>query len=382
MKSVFKGSWINNLESSLTGFVASVGGIVILWVGAYSVIKGDMSVGQLLAFNALLAYFLDPIKNLINLQPMMQTAIVASDRLGEILDLELEKSESEDKKIAPKTLKGLIEFKDLDFRYGTRQLVLKNINLKINSGEKIAFVGESGSGKTTLVKLLLNLYKWEKGEILINGYNVKDINMNYLREHIAYISQDIFLFSGTIYENLTLGIENPDMETVIESAKMAKAHDFINEMPLRYETMLEENGSNLSGGQKQRLAITRALLKKPDILIMDEATSNLDSITEKAIEHTINEHTQGITTLIIAHRLSTIMRCDKIYVMDRGEFVESGTHHELMQKKSLYYELWKEQLPETNEKELKKEAGIPSIPIVPFVGEAFESLVAKEGEGE
>jgi ABC-type bacteriocin/lantibiotic exporter with double-glycine peptidase domain len=382
LKSVFKGSWINNLESSLTGFVASVGGIVILWVGAYSVIKGDMSVGQLLAFNALLAYFLDPIKNLINLQPMMQTAIVASDRLGEILDLELEKSESEDKKIAPKTLKGLIEFKDLDFRYGTRQLVLKNINLKINSGEKIAFVGESGSGKTTLVKLLLNLYKWEKGEILINGYNVKDINMNYLREHIAYISQDIFLFSGTIYENLTLGIENPDMETVIESAKMAKAHDFINEMPLRYETMLEENGSNLSGGQKQRLAITRALLKKPDILIMDEATSNLDSITEKAIEHTINEHTQGITTLIIAHRLSTIMRCDKIYVMDRGEFVESGTHHELMQKKSLYYELWKEQLPETNEKELKKEAGIPSIPIVPFVGEAFESLVAKEGEGE
>jgi len=155
---------------------------------------------------------------------------------------------------------------------------VKNINLKINSGEKIAFVGESGSGKTTLVKLLLNLYKWEKGEILINGYNVKDINMNYLRERIAYISQDIFLFSGTIYENLTLGIENPDMETVIDAAKMAKAHDFINQLPLRYETMLEENGSNISGGQKQRLAIARAILKKPDILIMDEATSNLDSI--------------------------------------------------------------------------------------------------------
>jgi ATP-binding cassette subfamily B protein len=380
LKSIFKGGWINNLETSLTGFVASVGGIVILWVGAYSVIKGDMSVGQLLAFNALLAYFLDPIKNLINLQPMMQTAIVASDRLGEILDLELEKSEAEDKKIAPKTLKGLIEFKELDFRYGTRQLVLKNINLKINSGEKIAFVGESGSGKTTLVKLLLNLYKWEKGEILINGYNVKDINMNYLRERIAYISQDIFLFSGTIYENLTLGIENPDMETVIESAKMAKAHDFINQFPLRYETMLEENGSNLSGGQKQRLAITRALLKKPDILIMDEATSNLDSITEKAIERTISEHTNGITTLIIAHRLSTIMRCDKIYVMDKGEFVESGTHHELIERRGLYYDLWKEQLPETNE--IKKEPVIPSIPFAPFVGGVFESAAAKEGEGE
>ena len=139
--------------------------------------------------------------------------------------------------------------------------------------------------------------------------------MNHLRDRIAYISQDVFLFSGTIYENLSLGIENPDMEAVIEAAKMARAHDFINSMPLRYETMLEENGANLSGGQKQRLAITRALLKKPDILIMDEATSNLDSITEKAIERTINEHTKGITTFIIAHRLSTIMRCDKIFVL-------------------------------------------------------------------
>ncbi|AEV69885.1 peptidase domain-containing ABC transporter [Acetivibrio clariflavus] len=349
LKSIFKGGWISNLQTSLTDFVATIGGVVILWVGAYRVIKGDMTVGQLLSFNALLIYFLDPIKNLINLQPMMQTAIVASDRLGEILDLEIEKSENEDKKITPKSLKGRIEFKDVDFRYGTRQLVLKNINLTINSGEKIAFVGESGSGKTTLVKLLLNLYKWEKGEILINGYNLKDINMNYLREKIAYISQDIFLFSGTIYENLTLGIENADMETVIEAAKMAKAHDFINELPLRYETMLEENGSNLSGGQKQRLAIARALLKKPDILIMDEATSNLDSITEKAIEKTINEHTQGITTLIIAHRLSTIMRCDKIYVMDKGEFVESGTHQELIDKKGVYYRLWKEQLSEASE---------------------------------
>jgi len=381
LKSIFKAGWINNLEDSLTGAVASVGGITILWVGAYSVINGEMSVGQLLSFNALLAYFLDPIKNLINLQPMMQTAIVASDRLGEIMDLELEKSENEDKKITPSTLKGYIEFKNLDFRYGTRQLVLKNINLNIDSGQKIAFVGESGSGKTTLVKLLLNLYKWEKGEILINGNNIKDININCLRERIAYISQDIFLFSGTIYENLSLGIENPDMETVIETAKMAKAHDFINAMPLRYETMVEENAGNLSGGQKQRLAITRALLKKPDILIMDEATSNLDSITEKAIEHTINEHTQGITTLIIAHRLSTIMQCDEIYVLDKGEFVESGTHYELMNQKGLYFDLWKEQLPETTEK-IIKEVVTPSIPFVPSVGGLFESAATKDGETE
>ena len=263
---------------------------------------------------------------------MMQTAIVASDRLGEILDLDLEKSEGEDKKISPASLKGTIEFKKLDFRYGTRQMVLKNINLVINPGEKIALVGESGSGKTTLVKLLMNFYNWEQGDILINGYNIKDINLEKLRDRIAYISQDIFLFSGTIQENLCLGIEDVSLEEIIEAAKMAKAHDFINNLPLRYNTMLEENGANLSGGQKQRLAITRALLKKPDILIMDEATSNLDSITEKAIERTVNDSTQGITTLIIAHRLSTIMRCDRIYVMDKGEFAENGTHQELMRR--------------------------------------------------
>jgi len=346
LKSVFKGGWIGNLQGSLTGFIAAVGGVVILWVGAYNVINGDMTIGQLLTFNALLAYFLDPVKNLINLQPMMQTAFVASDRLGEILDLKVEKSANEDKKLAPTTLKGSIHFENLDFRYGTRQLVLNDINISINQGEKIAFVGESGSGKTTLVKLLLHMYDWEKGEILINGNNIKDINLNYLRERIAYISQDIFLFSGTIYENLTLGVENPDMEQVIEAAKMAQAHDFINQMPLRYETMLEENGANLSGGQKQRLSITRALLKNPDILIMDEATSNLDSITEKAVERTITEHTEGITTLIIAHRLSTIMRCNKIYVMDKGRIVESGTHRELLAQKSLYFSFWKEQLPD------------------------------------
>lgn len=327
----------------------------ILRVGSYNVIQGKMSVGQLLTFNALLAYFLDPIKNLINLQPMMQTAIVASDRLGEILDLELEKSDDEAQKINPANLNGDIEFKNVDFRYGTRQFVLKNLNFTIASGEKIALVGESGSGKTTLVKLIMNFYPWENGDILINGCNIRDINLERLRERIAYISQDIFLFSGTIKENLCLGDQDLTLDEIVAAAKIAKAHDFINDMPLRYNTMLEENGTNLSGGQKQRLAITRAILKKPDILIMDEATSNLDSITEKAIERTINDFSKGITTIIIAHRLSTIMRCDKIYVMDKGEFVESGSHQELIQKKGRYYDLWKEQLPGYSEMEATPE---------------------------
>ncbi len=347
LRSIFKGGIINNVRTSITSFAALAGGIVILWAGAWNVIKGHMTVGQLLTFNALLVYFLDPIKNLINLQPMLQTAIVASDRLGEIFDLELEKSQNEGEKIKPVDLKGDISFKNVDFRYGTRSLVLKNIDFTIKQGEKIALVGESGSGKTTLVKLLLNLYTWEKGEITIKDYNIKDISFESLREKLAYISQDIFMFSGTIRENLTLGSQNTHMEQIIEACSMAQAHDFINKLPLRYETYLEENGANLSGGQKQRLAIARAILKKPDIFIMDEATSNLDSITEKAIEKTLDTVCSGVTTIIIAHRLSTIKRCDRIYVMEEGSIIEQGSHGELMELGGKYFELWKGQLPET-----------------------------------
>lgn len=346
LKTILKGGTIYNLQGSLANAIATIGGIVILWAGAYKVIQGELTVGQLWVFNSLLAYFVDPVKNLINLQPMMQTAIVASDRLGEILDLELEKSKDEGEKVNLSSLKGTIHFKNVDFRYGTRELVLKNINLTIHQGEKIALVGESGSGKTTLAKLLMEFYSNEKGDILINQYNIKDINMEKLREKIAYISQDIFMFSGTIKENLCLGNKNITFEEMIQAAKLSSAHDFINNLPLRYNTLLEENATNLSGGQKQRLAIARALLKKPDILIMDEATSNLDSITEKAIEKTITELNQDTTTIIIAHRLSTIMRCDKIYVMDHGEIVETGSHEELIEQKGRYYNLWKEQLPE------------------------------------
>ena len=346
LKSVFKGGIIMNAQQTLTSAISTIGGTVILWVGVVNVLNGNMTLGSLITFNALLAYFLDPVKNLINLQPTMQTAIVAAERLGEILDLELEKTQNESRTLAPESLNLPIRIENLDFRYGTRKLVLENINMTINAGEKIALVGESGSGKTTLSKLLMNFDPWEKGEIFIGDYNLKDINLEALRNRIAYISQDIFLFSGTIKENLELGNEDATMADIIEACRLSKADEFINNMPLRYETMLEENGANLSGGQKQRLAIARALLKKPDILIMDEATSNLDSITEKAIEKTINSLSRNITTIIIAHRLSTIMRCDKIFVMEQGKFIEQGTHSELIARKGRYYDLWKDQLPE------------------------------------
>ena len=343
LKSIFNLSWVSNLQSSLKIFVELVGGVVILWVGSVCVIKGQITIGQLITFNSLLVYFLDPVKNLINLQPQMQTAVVAADRLGEILDLEAEKGENERKKLCPDSLSGDIVFKDVSFRYGTRQLVLEDINLIIKKGQKVAFVGESGSGKTTLSKLLLHLYKAESGNILINDNNIEDIQIEKLREKIAYISQETFLFSGSILDNLSLGLDYATMDDVIEATKSAQAHDFINELPLRYETRLEENGANLSGGQRQRLSIARAMLKKPDILIMDEATSNLDAITEKQLDKTISEYSENMTTIFIAHRLSTIKNCDQIFVMDKGRIIERGTHEELKRLGGKYSMLAKQQ---------------------------------------
>lgn len=343
LKSIFSLSFISNMQNALKVFVELVGGVIILWVGGLDVIQGTLTMGQLITFQSLLVYFLDPIKNLINLQPMMQTAVVAADRLGEILDLEAEKGEEEYRKMNPQSISGNIEFKDISFRYGTRKLVLEHINLTIKKGEKVAFVGESGSGKTTLAKILLHLYTVESGEICINENNIEDIQIETLREKIAYIPQETFLFSGSIYENLALGMDHPSMEEVIEASKKAQAHEFINELPLRYETRLEENGANLSGGQRQRIAIARAMLKKPDILILDEATSNLDAVTERALDRTIGDFSEEMTTIFIAHRLSTIKNCDCIFVMDKGKIMETGTHEELKNMGGKYANLVKHQ---------------------------------------
>lgn len=337
LKSIFKLSRIGNAQEGLKAFVEAVGGVVILWVGAHSVLQGNMTIGSLISFNALLVYFLDPVKNLINLQPTLQTAMVASDRLGEILDLGIEKDETQQRKVSPASLKGYISIREISFRYGTRQLVLEHFSMEIKKGQRIAIVGESGAGKTTIAKLLLNLYPYEAGAITVANYALPDIQLECLREKIAYIPQETFLFSGTILDNLTFGIERPNMEDVIRCAQMAQIHEFVNALPLRYETHIDENGNNLSGGQRQRIAIARAMLKKPEILILDEATSNLDAVTEKAIQDTLDSYSDGMTTIIIAHRLSTIRSCDAIFVMEKGRILESGSHDELMSKERSFY---------------------------------------------
>ena len=339
LKSSLKRTKIGIFLGTLSEIVELLGSMAIIWIGSMQVINGKLTLGEMMVFNTLLGYFTEPVKNLIGLQPTIQTAMVSADRLGEVIDLDIEQK---DERIIPNNLKGDIEIKNLDFRYGTREQILKNINMKIKKGEKIALVGESGSGKTTLAKLFLKFFDFEKGEININDFNIKDIDITFLREKISYISQDIFLFNNTIKENLILN-ETIKIEEVIEMAKKINAYDFINQLPQRFNYVIEENGANLSMGQKQRLSILRALLKKPDILIMDEATSNLDTITENIIQNTLNNLDMEMTIIIIAHRLSTIRMCDRIYVLDKGEIIESGTHEELVNMKGKYYKLLKEQ---------------------------------------
>lgn len=345
MRYVFKAGMLANLQGSIKVGLELIGGTVILWVGAIQVLKGNMTIGELITYNALLAYFLNPIENLIGIQPTMQSALVAGERLNEIFDLNTEKGEQEYNKVSPKQLVGSIEFSNVEFRYGTRKNILNNISFSIEPGSQVAFVGESGSGKTTISKLLMGYYKPQQGDIYYDDYDIKEINLTALRNRIAYVSQESFFFSASIFENLCFGLESKvTLEEIIQVCKKASVHDFVSDLPLRYETLLEENASNLSGGQRQRLAIARALLKKPDILILDEATSNLDSTTEKQITDMLRELAdQGITVIMIAHRLSTIQHASQIFVMEKGNIIEQGSHEELLFRKEDYYRLWKNQ---------------------------------------
>jgi ATP-binding cassette subfamily B protein len=341
IKSGFRLGLTYNVQESLKSGVSGGFAIFLLWFGGSLVLKGEMTIGELISFNVLLAYFIDPISRIMNLQPKLQEAIVASDRLGEILDLDLEKQGKETKK--PDSLSGYIVLEHVNFAYGCKDNILNDVNIHINQGEKIALVGESGSGKTTIAKLLMGFYKIKEGQISINTYNINDIDRDILRNRISYISQDSFFFSGTIRSNLEFAYEGVTFDEMVNACKKAHIHDYIMGLHSGYDFVLEEKGMNLSGGQRQRLSIARALLKKPDILIMDEATSNLDLITESAIQKTLEQCVNGITTIIIAHRLSTIKRCDKIYVIDKGNMVEVGNHDELINKKGIYHNLWSEQ---------------------------------------
>jgi len=340
---VTRTSWKTNItrlvQGFLIGFITAVTGIIVFWVGSSGIINDTFSFGTLLSFNALLAYFTGPIYRLVNLQSYLQEASIAAERLSEILETEVEQSE-EEQLFKPPILEGKIEFNHVSFRYGMRSPVYQDLSFKINKGQWAAFVGPSGCGKTTLVKLLLKFYEPENGIVSIDEHDLRYVNATTLRSRIGYVPQEIYLFSGTVAENIALNNPTASMETIIVAAEKAGADKFINLLPERYNSKLGERGATLSGGERQRLALARAILCNPDILILDEATSNLDTISEHQIHHVIENLRGNMTAVIIAHRLTTIKKCDIIFVMEKGTIVESGNHEELLAKNGLYKNLW------------------------------------------
>src|SRR6056297_248218 len=342
IEKIFQASFLKNIQNSLDNLLASLGETIILWLGGYQVIQGKLTVGQLITFNALLVYFYNPLQNLIKLQPKIQEALVAIDRLREIMVLETK--EYEKKLMKLNKIQGDIEFKNVDFIYNRKKKILNNISLKIKKGQKIAIVGASGSGKTTLIKSLLKFYSINRGKITIDGNNLEDIETKSLRNNIGYVPQDIFIFNKTIKENICLNNEDYSIKKIIRAAEKAVIYNYINQLPKRYDTILTKHGNNLSGGEKQRLAIARVLLKDPDLIILDEATNNLDFSNEKKIYEMLDEISFDKSVIIISHRLKAVKNCEKIFFLRKGKVVEYGSHQDLVDKRGYYYNLWNKQI--------------------------------------
>ncbi|MDY4252182.1 peptidase domain-containing ABC transporter, partial [Clostridium sp.] len=351
LRIAFKEGVLSNIQGSISGVVSSVGNLVLMYIGARMIMNGDITLGSLMAFSTLSGYFMDPIGRLIGLQLSIQEASISLKRISEIYEVEKEQEETETEKIKIEKIDGDIELNNITFRYGSRSPVLNNISIKIPKGKKVALVGESGSGKTTISKLLLKYYTPEEGKIIINGYNIEELDLYNLRENISYVPQNVELFSGSIRENITLGKSNASYEEIKGACENAGCKEFIEKLPGKYDTFLEEAGGGLSGGEKQRIAMARALIKKPSFLILDEATSNLDFISEAKIFDTLFKKGKNITMLMIAHRLSTIRSCDIIYVMDKGKIVEEGNHESLLKKKGYYYKLYISQVGSLEERD-------------------------------
>ncbi|HJV88582.1 MAG TPA: peptidase domain-containing ABC transporter [Noviherbaspirillum sp.] len=321
--------------------------IAILWVGANLVLARELTIGQLMAFNALMGSVLAPLMGLVGLWSRLNDAGVAMERLGDVLDMEPEqRPEDLPSRVVLPDLQGEIRLENIYFRYGGNDTayVLENISLDIKPGELVAIVGRSGSGKTTLAKMLVGFYPPSEGKIIVDGYDMSVIDKEYYRAQVGYVMQTNLVFSGTIAENIASGDESPDRRRIEEVAKMADAHAFISKMPLGYEQVVGERGMGLSGGQIQRLCIARALYHDPRLLVFDEATSALDTQSESNIIGNMSEILRGRTAVIIAHRLSTIMRADKILVLYEGAIVEQGRHEELVDRKGMYYQLVQKQL--------------------------------------
>ncbi len=342
LKIIYKSGLNGFFTTYSSEFLTRVFTIVLLWAGAYYVLDNEITPGELMSFYALIGYFTSPITSLVGMNKTIQNALIASDRLFEIMDLERE--ETTEKMTLTKEDIGNIQFKNIDFSYGTRANVFENFTMTIPKGKVTALVGGSGSGKTTLISLLQNLYPIKKGNILVGKYDINYIQNKNLRNLVGVVPQELNLFSGNVIENIAVGVYEPDMKRIVDICRDLGIIEFIEQLPNGFATQLGENGASLSGGQKQRIAIARALYKNPEILILDEATSSLDTVSEEYVQKTIqNLREQGKTLIIIAHRLSTVAKADKIGVLDKGKLIEEGNHGTLLAQNNEYAKLWNKQ---------------------------------------
>lgn len=322
----------------LIEIMSAFGMMAVFWFGLWQVITGRLTIGWFIGFIGMVGMVYKPVKTLGTFNASFQQALASAERIFEMMDVEPEVHDAPDA-VPLSRIKGDVEFRDVSFAYDNRRPVLEHINLKVDAGESIALVGSSGVGKTTLVSLLTRFYDATDGEIAIDGHPISKITLRSLRQQVGLVPQETVIFGGTVRENIIYGRFDATEDEMVQSAKSANAHEFIVKLPNGYDTSIGERGAQLSGGQRQRLAIARAILKDPHILILDEATSSLDTESEALVQEALANLMKNRTTFVIAHRLSTVVNADRIIVLNNGEIVESGTHSQLLAQNGLYRKL-------------------------------------------